>query len=558
MNNLDHAAQQQYVSARSNLVYWILIAGGLLTFFVNLLVDNAVVFHDEYVYKAASDARLSAAELYTKGAIEYIPNRLFILVYGLASHAGQNFYIAAQFLNVIFWTVGLLLVCKLAKLLGLHGKRLLVFAALAVLLPFSIYTKYFMPEAMFFCLFALSAYLLFKGIASGVADRLFIAGLAAGMAYYVKPHAVIFIGVTLLFLVAARGEIPGRWRMAGMYAAGCVLMILIGTALIEKPESHARLGVYDQMVKGMMATSATMLSDPSATLRSLGKVGIGHLISLVSIWMIALAAAVTATYGVLRGHQVEAASRMVRLFNMWLMFVMCALVIVVIAFTVLVGEVGRIHSRYYCFVYPFLLLSLLLYQPSQQRRATKIAVTVFAVGAGLAILALPLYSAILNISLVSDSPELGFAFFPRTFVIAAVLLLVASQSWMVWRKPAAACLVLAAVFLASQYYVREAQGHMFRGPYTDGKDALAVEQVLGPEALRAALVVADSRDALSKFLFNLSVVPIVTIRPFDQTKQLLLDYPVAPTYLFLSDKLDQVPGLACEKLGQHVLRCHKQ
>lgn len=558
MNNLDHAGRQQYTSAQSNIVYWILIVGGLLTFFVNLLVDNSVVFHDEYVYKAASDARLSAAELYTKGAIEYIPNRLFVLVYKLASYGGSNFYVAAQFLNVVFWTIGLLFVCKLAQLLGLDRKRIVVFAALALLLPFSIYTKYFMPEAMFFCLFALSAYLLFKGISSDVAEQLFMAGLVAGMAYYVKPHALIFIIVTLLFLIAARGEISGRWRMVGMYAGGCILMILIGTALIEKPESHARLGVYDQMVKGMMATSKTMLGDPAATVRSLAKVGLGHLISLGSIWTISLTVAVTATYGVLRGHQVKTTSRTVRLFNMWLMFVMCALIIVVIAFTVLVGEVGRIHSRYYCFTFPFLLLSLLLYQPSLQPRATKIAVTALAIGAGLALLTLPLYSAILNISLVSDSPELGFAFFPRSVTIAAILLLVASQAWMVWRKPATACLVLAAVFLASQYYVREAQGHMFRGPYTDGKDAVAVEQVLGPEALRAALVIADSRDALSKFLFNLSVVPIVTIRPFDQTKQLLLDYPVAPNYLFLSDKLHEVPGLACEKLGQHVLRCHKQ
>ena len=558
MSNLEHAVQPRYGSVQSNMVYWILVIAGLLTFFVNALVDNAVVFHDEYVYKAASDATLSAAELYTKGAIEYIPNRLFILIYKLASYGGQNFYVAAQFLNVVFWTGGLILVAKLAQILGLQGKRLIIFSVLAALLPFSIYTKYFMPEAMFFCIFALSAYLLFKGITSGIAERVFVAGLAAGMAYYVKPHALIFAGVTVLFLILARAEIVGRWRMAGMYAGGCVLMILIGTALIDKPESHARLGVYDQMVKGMMATSATMLHDPKATLHALGKVGIGHVISLVSIWGMALASAVIATYGILRGREVETAMRPVRLFNMWLMFVLCALVIVVITFTVLVGEVGRIHSRYYCFVYPFLLLSLMLYQPTQHRRTTKVVVTVFAAGAGLAVLALPLYSAILNISLVSDSPELGFAFFPRTFVIGAVLLLVASQGWMVWRKPVAACLVLMMLFSASQYYVREAQGHMFRGPYTDGKDAIAVEQVLGSEALRAALVIADSRDALSKFLFNLTVVPTVTIRPFDQTDQLLRDYPVAPNYLFLSDKLEQVPGLVCGKLGKHVLRCYKQ
>ena len=562
MNRLDPAAGLRNACAQtnilqSNIVYWILVIGGLLTFFANALVDNSVVFHDEYVYKAASDARLSAAELYAKGAIEYIPNRLFILVYQAASYGGQNFYIAAQFLNVVFWTVGLVFVCKLGQLLGLQGRRLVAFAALAVLLPFSIYTKYFMPEAMYFCLFAVSAYLLFKGISSGGLGTICAAGIVAGLAYYVKPHALIFIGVTLLFLALARAETAGRWRTVGAYAAGCVLVILVGTVLIQKPESNARLGVYDQMVKGMMATSATMFANLTDTLREVGKVGTGHAITLVSIWTISLAAAVSAAYGVLRGKAVEPVDRAPRLFNMWLLLIMGALVAMVIAFTVLVNEVGRIHSRYYCFAYPFLLLALFLYRPSQHRRATKIAVTMLAFGAGLTLLMLPMYSGIMGISLVSDSPELGFSFFPRIFVVAAVLLLIASQAYMTWRTPVPAYVVLAALFLTSQYYVREAQAHMFRGPYTDGRDAVAVEQVLGPDALRGALVIADSRDAVSKFLFNLTVVPTVTIRPFDKLEQLLLDYPAAPTYLFLSDKLEAVPGLACEKLGPRVLRCHK-
>jgi phosphoglycerol transferase len=557
MRNSEPVSQNLYARVQSNLLLWILAAGGAITFFLNALVDNAVVFHDEYVYKAAADMRLPAAELFAKGAIEYIPNRLFLLVYRIASYGEQNFYIAAQFLNVVFWTLGLYLVCKLAQLLGLEGKRLVAFAMLMVLLPFSIYTKYFMPEAMFFCLFAASAFLLFKGISSSAFSSVFAAGVAAGLAYYVKPHALIFFGVTLLFLVAARAEIAGRWRTVGMYAAGFVLIVLIATALIDKPASLARLGVYDHMVKGMMATSARMLSDPWTNLRALGIVGLGHLVSLASIWSLSLAATVSASHGVLRGRPVEPANRPARLFNMWLMFITSALIVVVVAFTVLVGEVGRIHSRYYCFAYPFLLLSLFLYRPGQHRRATKIAVAAVAVCAGLAVLALPQYSSILAISLVSDSPELGFAFYARATVAVAVALLIASQVWMAWRSPVPAWLVLATLFVASQYYVREAQGHMFRGPYTDGKDALVVEQVLGADALRAALVVGDSRDVLSKFLFNLSVVPTVTVRPFDQLEQVLQDYPAAPTYLFLSDKLDSVPGLVCEKLGPRVLRCRK-
>ena len=83
--------------------------------------------------------------------------------------------------------------------------------------------------------------------------------------------------------------------------------------------------------------------------------------------------------------------------------------------------------------------------------------------------------------------------------------------------------------------MRQAQGHIFRGPYTDGRDAAAVEQLLGPERLRGAVVMGDSRDAVSKFLFNLSVVPFVAQRPFDQVGTLVKDYPNADTFLLLTD-----------------------
>jgi hypothetical protein len=114
------------------------------------------------------------------------------------------------------------------------------------------------------------------------------------------------------------------------------------------------------------------------------------------------------------------------------------------------------------------------------------------------------------------------------------------------------------LFAFSQYDVRQAQGHIFRGPYTDGRDAAAVEQVLGPERVRAALVVGENRDVVSKFLFNLSVVPFVGQRPFEQVGTLTSDYPNIDTFLLLTDKLNAVPGLSCEALGKRVLLCQKK
>jgi hypothetical protein len=519
------------------------------------------MFHDEYVYKAAADHRLPEAELYAKGAIEYIPNRLFLAVYRLASYTEQNYYVAAQFFNVVFWALGLLAVCKLAQMLGVTGKRLLVFAVLAALLPFSTYTKYMMPEAMYFCLFSLCALMLFKGVLSGSQQFMFASGLAAGLAYYVKPHAVIFIGATLLFLLVTGGGLAGRWRSMGWHIAGVVLVALIGTLAIHKPQGLARLGVYDQMVKGMMDTAATIAKEPGGHLRAIATVGKGHAVLLLSSWTIPLWLALSACAASLRGVRkdtADPAGQSARLFGTWLMIVVAVLVAVVIAFTVLVGEVGRTHSRYYSFVYPFLLLALFTYTPMSHGRAGKLVMSVVAIVFGLSLLRMPLYSGIIGISLVSDSPELGFAFLPGHLVNALVALLIGTQLWAIWRSPKAFWLVLAATFAGSQYYAREAQGHIFRGPYTDGRDAAAVEQLIGTEKLRAAVVVGDSRDTVSKFLFNLSVVPIVAQRPFDQVGTLVKDYPNADTFLLLTDKIDDVAGLTCEKSGQRVLRCLKK
>lgn len=536
-----------------NLLLCIVALGAIAMFFLNALVDNAVVFHDEYVYKAAADLNLDQDETYRKGLNDYIPNRLFVLVYGLASRAGQNYYLAAQFFNVIFWSLGLLAVCELARELGLRGRQLAVLAALSVLLPFGMYSKYFMPESLYFLLFSVSALLFFRGFFVLSAPAMLGAGGVAGLAYYVKPHAVFVVAGTLLFLLCAGGPMRHRLRTMACYAGGFGLVAVAGRLLIHKPDNLAALGVYDQMARGMLSTSATFLSDPGKTLRSVSTVAQGHLVILLSLWTIAIFPALSSARALRR--DVAGPEQRQHYFKLWLLILTALLFAVVVAFTVLAGEVGRLHSRYYCFLYPFLLIALFAYQPGAHSHREKLLMTAVAVAAGLALLALPGYAGALAISLVSDSPELGFVFLSRNAMIALALLLVAAQASAVWRGRHALLVVLAIVFVSSQYYVRQAQSHMFRGPYTDGKDALMVEQLLGADRLKSALVLADSRDSLSKFLFNLSVIPYIRIQPLAKLADAVRDYPHASAYLLLTDSLAADAGLNCDKIGQRVVRC---
>lgn len=535
------------------LLLCIFTLGASAMFFLDALVDNAVVFHDEYVYKAAADLNLDQDETYRKGLNDYIPNRLFVLVYGLASRAGQNYYLAAQFFNVVFWSLGLLAVCQVARELGLRGRQLAVLAGLSVLLPFGMYSKYFMPESLYFLMFSASALLFFRGFFLLSAPAMLGAGVVAGLAYYVKPHAVFIVAGTLLFLSCAGGPMRRRLRAMAHYAGGFGLVVLAGSLLIHKPDHLAALGVYDQMVRGMLSTSAALFSDPGKTLRSVWTVAQGHLVVLLSLWTIAILSALSSVRALRRG--VAAPEERQHYFKVWLLILTTMLFAVVVAFTVLAGEVGRLHSRYYCFLYPFLLIALFAYQPRAHSRREKLLMSALAVAAGLALLALPGYTGALAISLVSDAPELGFVFLSRNAIIALTLLLVAAHVAAVWRGQLALLVVLAIVFVSSQYYVRQAQSHMFRGPYTDGKDALMVEQLLGADRLKSALVLAENRDALSKFLFNLSVIPYIRIQPLAKLADAVRDYPNASAYLLLTDSLDADAGLNCDKIGQRVVRC---
>lgn len=535
------------------LLLCIVTLGAIAMFFLNALVDNAVVFHDEYVYKASADLNLDQDETYRKGLNDYIPNRLFVLVYGLASRAGQNYYLAAQFFNVIFWALGLLAVCGLARELGLRGKQLAVLGGLSVLLPFGMYSKYFMPESLYFLMFSASALLLFRGLFPFLAPCILSAGAVAGLAYYVKPHAVFIVAGTLLFLLCAGGPMRRRLRMMAYYAGGFGLVVVAGSLLIHKPNHQAALGVYDQMARGMLSTSAAFFSDPGKTLRAVSTVAQGHLVILLSLWTIAILSALSSVRALRRGA--AGLEDRQHYFKVWLLILTALLFAVVVAFTVLAGEVGRLHSRYYCFLYPFLLIALFAYQPAAHSRREKLLMSAVAVAAGLALLALPDYAGPLAISLVSDSPELGFVFLSRDVKIALALLLVAAQVGAVWRGRQALLVILAIVFVSSQYYVRQAQSHVFRGPYTDGKDAQMVEQLLGSDRLKSALVLADSRDSLSKFLFNLSVIPYIRIQPPAKLADAVRDYPHASAYLLLTDALDADTGLNCDKIGQRVVRC---
>src|ERR1700750_1891201 len=120
----------------SMFIAWMLVflAAALLVA-KNLVIDNSVVFHDEYLYRAWSDLRFPRQQLLDENIVSPIPNRLFTALYSVSTFAGLNGYDLAQLLNVAFWVVGTLAALQLARRAGVFGGRLVALTAALVVLP---------------------------------------------------------------------------------------------------------------------------------------------------------------------------------------------------------------------------------------------------------------------------------------------------------------------------------------------------------------------------------------------------------------------------------------
>ncbi|HZF97298.1 MAG TPA: hypothetical protein VEY92_03460, partial [Pseudoxanthomonas sp.] len=224
----------------------LVVAIGFLVFSKNLFIDNAVVFHDEYVYKVSADHKIDATVVIDRKLASQIPNRLFLSIYGVGSYFGSNYYVFAQLLNVAFWSIGLLALYRIAALSELSSAQSLAFLGAAALLPLSVYTKYFMPESLFFAMFCVSVYALIKGIRNKNYVHVFFAGLIVGLMYFVKPHALALAFANAWFLMFCSG--PVRLNIA--FGSGAVLAIGAGKIVFAMPgdDSAVGLGVYSEML----------------------------------------------------------------------------------------------------------------------------------------------------------------------------------------------------------------------------------------------------------------------------------------------------------------------
>jgi len=230
-----------------------------------------------------------------------------------------------------------------------------------------------------------------------------------------------------------------------------------------------------------------------------------------------------------------------------------------VVFTTLAGEFGRVHSRYYFFLYPVALL-LLFHLPSiRLKRAAQVVGIVFMTVAVVSmLLCAHTYSEILPVSLVSDSPEWGFVFFQReifwaamaAFIFAAVLAVLRPERFIYL------IVVICITSVLSSIDVAVKQKTIFRGGFVTGREAVAVEEIVGLNEMHRAVVVGENRDVISKFLFYLTSAPNVEeVASGIDLEQVANKYPHATRIVVISKGYSFPSHFRCEPVPSHVMIC---
>jgi hypothetical protein len=476
----------------------------------NLMIDNSVIFQDEYVYRAWSDLAFSRHRLLDAAIVPAIPNRLFVWVYGITTYGGLNRYDLAQLLNVVFWGVGTVATTALARHVGVQGWRLVTLAVALSLLPWSAYTKYFMPEAMYAGIYLLGILVLVKAVDRDRWQLFAVFGFITGLLYFVKPHGLIVLGIDMVFLLTLRA----RWRKIGAFVVGlAVALILVRRVTPKLPHPPgSSLGVYTLILQRQLDHLLLARGAALDMLSNLAYVSIGHLMMFFMLCGMPFVAAL----GIIipRFKLWEGGAVNLRTLALYLILSTFVLFAVAVVFTVLAGELGHIHSRYYIFIWPlWACMGAVATQGHFTRRGAVLASVLTTAATCAVVIAGSTYSEVIHLSFVSGSPEWGIVFAPEFLMTTCLLALLAASLYSVWKKSRDAHVWLCAfaiVGAVSTVMAAIGQRTDFRNSFTDGRDAIAVQQVLGRDVLERSLVIGRDIGEVDKFLFFLQATPYIS------------------------------------------------
>jgi phosphoglycerol transferase len=517
----------------------VLLSVAAICIIITLTIRNCglypTVFSDEWWYSKFSRLAPISGSPY--------PSYLYLLLFGISRYCGDGFLECARILNACFFAFTLPFIYLSCRRVASRTISLFV-AVLSVLGPINSYSAYFMPEAMYF----FSFWLFFWFLLSAANKNPFLLGAGAGsilaLMALIKFHATFLIPGFCCFVLLAWITSTGNQSfkdtiltIAWSLLAFFVIRFFVGYVIAGDAGLHLVGGTYGPIAHAAVAFDT---GEFLRVLRLAKHSLIGHLLAISLLFTVPLATIVALSHKSKQNGDGSEAMHNLRLLQIFVIAFLPTLLLVVAWSTALfVGnvphEIGRLHLRYYNFIFPVFAILAAAQLKSTGRDQ------VGSRSAWLATLALgapSLYAIVTGLKQYTlnfvDCPELAFGSNPAAYLTLGILGLIALVIWAINRKRGASVYLLLfwpLAMLTSAYYVNKGLRTQIVANLYDEAGQFA-HRYLGHDASRL-LVVGSELGGLYRALFQVdnpmaSVLEIPERAPLELSK-----IPTGTTWVLL-------------------------
>ncbi len=448
-----------------------------------------MVFADEWHY--SNSARLHPL------SESILPSYLFLSLYSLTSVLGDRFLDGARVLNTIFFVGAAPFLYLIARPLCGRPAAALV-AVLSLVGGVNSYTAYFMPESMYFFLFAVLSWGAMAWRALSPWRYGMALGLVLGLMLATKVHALFLIPALLVFLLY-RSFADYRNEGWLLKAALMIVCALAATLLVRFAAGYLLAGpnglnLFGNFYGGLANSTSSSMERwlrllPPAVLSLKG-----HLLGLALLLALPLAR-----------MGLQAASAQARrdsppglgLLMVYTFLMLGAALAMTVMFTASLldggpAETMRLHQRYYNFLFPLLFIIAAAAAGLDQAGTLRARVVAAVLaGAALVFAAVTLQPTFL-ISHV-DSPELFSVLRNTAFRLFVPLALLTLGLW-AWRARIGGAVFLCVLLPVMALSGAHATRIMFRGALTANeydRAGMAARQHVGRDGANRLTVVGD-------------------------------------------------------------------
>jgi phosphoglycerol transferase len=487
---------------------------GMMVVYIYLLLRSAgiypVVFADEWAYSSYS--RLHS--LREAG----VPSYVYLSIFRVTNLCGDGFLDCVRLLNGFFIVIAIPLIYSIARQFCTEWPSLVV-SLLSVAGPINTYVIYFMPEAMYFAGFWFLTWVVLTRSMHSSKKFALLLGLLLGFLSLVKIHALFLLPSLVCYLIYSEWRLGKQdWIKSG---AVCALITLFSFFATKLSVGYLFAGRAGMTILGSLYGSQSGAIVKEKSLFEMSYSALmnfnGHVIAMALMFGLPLALILSGSLSISRAKKNED-----DLIKQDLLFytitVFLPLLIITAYFTASVAgsgpyeNIGRLHMRYYNFLFPlFYILVLTQFSTSNITMRAKAIATML-----VSIMCLYGMSRLLmNFSpSMVDSPELrGFTQHGDSYHLLAVLGIGATIAWVFNARKAAKFFIygfLPLLVSVSSWQVNS-EVRMRQVPDEYDEAGQFVKRYLG-SATSKLMVVAPNPAGLLRTLFHIDNLETQTMQ----------------------------------------------